>query len=122
MKKLTIRQELLAKMTRSLGNPHRIAILDLLLEEGACYFGRIGQVIPLAKATVSQHLTALKDAGLITSDEEGTRVRYSINKANWKLFMMLLKEYLDVYNDVPVPADSAYPQSLLNTEETPEAE
>ena len=35
--------------------------------------------LPLAQSTVSEHLRILKDAGLIRSREEGSRVGYCIN-------------------------------------------
>ena len=49
---------------------------------------------PIAKATVSQHLTALKEAGLIQGEIEAPKVKYCINKENWRLARELFGEFL----------------------------
>ena len=43
-----------------MGHPARIAILDFLAKRDTCYFGDIHDELPIAKATVSQHLKELK--------------------------------------------------------------
>ena len=42
----------------------------MLAESGECQCGNIVDRLPLAKATVSQHLKVLKDAGLIHADSQ----------------------------------------------------
>ncbi len=37
----------------------------ILAKQDSCFFGDIHEELPIAKATVSQHLKELKDAGLI---------------------------------------------------------
>ena len=58
----------LAALAKALGHPARVRILELLLSRDACYCGQIVEELPLAQATVSQHLKVLKDAGLITGE------------------------------------------------------
>ena len=48
-----------------MGHPTRVAILHFLAQRSECFFGDIHEVLPIAKATVSQHLSELKEAGLI---------------------------------------------------------
>ncbi len=69
----------LAAAARALGHPARVAILRLLLEDGECVCGRIVDVMPLAQATVSQHLKVLKDANLVRGEVDGPRVCYCAN-------------------------------------------
>ena len=45
-------------------------------EQKTCYFGDIHEELPIAKATVSQHLKELKDAGLIQGELETPKVKY----------------------------------------------
>jgi DNA-binding transcriptional ArsR family regulator len=52
-------------------------------------------VLPIAKATVSKHLTILKDAGLIQGEIFPPKVRYCINPENWKLAKELFAEFMD---------------------------
>jgi ArsR family transcriptional regulator, arsenate/arsenite/antimonite-responsive transcriptional repressor len=70
-------QELeLAQLAKALGHPMRVRILELLLSRDVCYCGQIVDELPLAQATVSQHLKVLKDAGLIVGEIEGLRTCY----------------------------------------------
>lgn len=71
--------EAIATLARALGHPARVEILRLLLEGGRCMCGRIVDVMPLAQATVSQHLKVLKDAGLVRGEIDGPRVCYCAN-------------------------------------------
>ena len=66
----------LAQLTKALGHPVRVAILRLLLRKGGCICGEIVQELPVAQATVSQHLKVLKEAGFIRGDVDGPRVCY----------------------------------------------
>ena len=64
-KAYTEQEEQIARFAKALGHPARIAILKFLSTQSCCFFGDIHEVLPIAKATVSQHLTELKNAGLI---------------------------------------------------------
>ena len=84
-KAYSIRQEQLARFAKAMGHPARIAILQFLAKQETCYFGDIHEELPIAKATVSQHLKELKDSGLIQGEVEMPKVRYCINRDNWQL-------------------------------------
>ena len=75
---------LIARFAKALGHPTRIAILQFLAKQESCFFGEIHE-LPIAKATVSQHLKELKDAGLIQGEIEGPKVKYCINQTNWEI-------------------------------------
>lgn len=81
----TIEQEQIARFAKAMGHPTRIAILAFLASQQSCFFGDIHEVLPIAKATVSQHLKELKDAGLIEGEIETPKVRYCINRENWEI-------------------------------------
>jgi DNA-binding HxlR family transcriptional regulator len=74
---------LLARIAKAMGHPARIAILKYLSSLDTCCFGDINKELPIAKATVSQHLSELKDAGLIQGTIEPPKVNYCIDKENW---------------------------------------
>ena len=76
----TNRQNELSAMAKALGHPARIAIIEYLLSVDACICGDIVDVLPLAQATVSQHLKELKNAGLIKGNVEGTAICYCIDE------------------------------------------
>lgn len=83
-KNYTIDNEQLARFAKAMGHPARITILEYLASLDCCYFGDIHNELPIAKATVSQHLKELKEAGLIQGEIETPKVRYCINRENWE--------------------------------------
>lgn len=84
-KDYTADNERLARFAKALGHPARITIMEFLVRQDSCFFGDIHDELPIAKATVSQHLKELKDAGLIQGEIEPPKVRYCIDKENWAL-------------------------------------
>jgi ArsR family transcriptional regulator len=68
----------LAAWAKALGHPARLAILRLLAERQTCLCGEVVEELPLAQATVSQHLRALKEAGLVRGETDGPRSCYCL--------------------------------------------
>jgi ArsR family transcriptional regulator len=66
----------LAELAKAIGHPARVKILRLLAGRTSCMCGEIVEELPLAQSTVSQHLSVLKDAGLIRGEVSGPRVCY----------------------------------------------
>ena len=92
-KDYTEKQEQLARFAKALGHPARIAIMHFLMKQDSCYFGDIHDELPIAKATVSQHLKELKEVGLIQGEIETPKVKYCINLETWNLAQALFKEF-----------------------------
>jgi ArsR family transcriptional regulator len=69
----------MSELFKALGHPARWAIIEHLMQVKACVCGDLLEVLPLAQPTVSQHLKALKQAGLIQGTIEGTSVCYCLN-------------------------------------------
>ncbi len=69
----------LAEIAKALSHPARIKILKLLTDINACMVGNIVDQLPLAQATVSQHLKELKSVGLIQGEIDGPRICYCVN-------------------------------------------
>ena len=69
----------MAQVAKSMAHPARIAILKVLMKRGDCYCGDIVDELPLAQATVSQHLKELKNSGLIKGEIEGPKTCYCID-------------------------------------------
>lgn len=81
-KQFTDSQLEMATLAKALGHPARIAIIEYLVSVDACICGDIVDQLPLAQSTVSQHLKALKEAGLIKGSIEGNTVCYCVDKGN----------------------------------------
>lgn len=89
------RQVMLSRFAKAMGHPARIAILEFLAGRECCFFGDINEELPISKATVSQHLKELKEAGLIQGQIEPPKVRYCINQENWRLARSLFCSFLE---------------------------
>jgi ArsR family transcriptional regulator len=82
----------LAALARALSHPARVAIVRHLATTGTCVCGEIVSVLPLAQATVSQHLKVLKEAGLVQGEVDGPRTCYCVNPETVKRFQSLAAE------------------------------
>ncbi len=87
--------EQLARFAKAMGHPSRIAILNFLSGIDCCYFGEIHNELPIAKATVSQHLKELKEAGLIQGEFEPPKVKYCIRRDNWEKAKKMFNSFLE---------------------------
>jgi DNA-binding HxlR family transcriptional regulator len=76
-------QNQLAEFSKAISHPARIAILEYLLQVDQCVCGQLVDELPLAQATISQHLSALKSIGLIKGTISGPSVCYCIDKEKW---------------------------------------
>jgi DNA-binding transcriptional ArsR family regulator len=63
---------------RALSDPTRREIVRML-REGALTSGEIAERFPTSWATISRHLSILRDAELILQEREGQHVRYELN-------------------------------------------
>lgn len=84
----------LARFAAAMGHPARIAIVRLLLARGEHTCGQITDLIPLAQATVSQHLKALLDAGILSVRECGPRRCYKLEPLKIRSFCDAMQQTL----------------------------
>lgn len=75
----TTDEQALAAFAKALSHPARIAIVRTLADCDSCICGEIVEVLPLSQSTVSQHLKALKEAGIVQGAVEGVRTCYCLN-------------------------------------------
>ncbi len=77
--RLSADEKRLTHIMKALGHPARMQIVRYLGENPQCFTGDIVDVLPLAQATVSQHLKVLRDADLICGTIEGPATSYCLN-------------------------------------------
>ena len=87
-------QRAIARFAKAMGHPVRMYVLELLSKQSCCYSGDLTELLPIAKSTLSQHLKELRDAGLIQGEIEAPKVKYCLNKENWKLAQGLFNKLL----------------------------
>ena len=63
---------------KALSDPTRRRILQIL-RDGAKTAGEIGSHFAMTGATISHHLSVLRDAGLISDDKRGKYIYYELN-------------------------------------------
>jgi ArsR family transcriptional regulator len=83
----------LAAIAKALSHPVRIKILRLLAGEACCFTGELTSLIPMAQSTISQHLKALLEAGLIQGEINPPKVKYCIHRENWAKAQALFGEF-----------------------------
>lgn len=84
-----------AEFAKALGHPARIAILEILAQKDTCICGDITDQLPLAQSTVSQHLKALKSAGIIKGEIDGVRTCYCLNDDTVRNLQEVLSTFLN---------------------------
>lgn len=99
---ITEEQKKLARYAKAMGHPIRIYILDLLSKQSCCYSGDLTEDLPIVKSTLSQHLKELKDAGLIQGETEAPRIKYCLNRENWKEAQDLFRNSLKLDVEEPI--------------------
>lgn len=82
----TAEQTALARFADALSHPARIAIVTLLQNREWVSCGEIVQTLPLAQATVSQHIKKMMDADLLIQQPDGQKMLYQLNCTRMKQF------------------------------------
>lgn len=67
----------ISEILKALSHPARVEIIDRL-EKNGCNVSKIQKNIGLPQSTISQHLKILRNAGIIKSRREGTKVCYEV--------------------------------------------
>jgi len=79
-----------AQALQALGDPTRRSVLEEL-RQGPRAVGEIAARLPVSRPAVSQHLRVLKEAGLVTERQDGTRRLYRVDPDG----LAGLRDYLD---------------------------
>ena len=66
-----------ADILRTIGHPVRLKIVVGLLENECCVKD-IWECMKLPQPLVSQHLSVLKDRGIVSTKREGKKIQYSV--------------------------------------------
>ena len=81
---------------KALGDPHRVAMVDLLLRAGepVCVVD-IERHLPLAQSTVSYHLKFLVDAGILDRERRGRWMYYTVTPERLEQLQDALRLFID---------------------------
>ena len=76
---------------KALDDPIRREILNIL-KKGKLSAGEIGNRFPVTAASISRHLSVLKDADLVRDAREGKFIYYSINTSVLEETILFIKD------------------------------
>ena len=88
---------MLDKTLKALGDPTRREILQAL-RQGDLTAGDIAARFPMTAASVSHHLSVLKDAGLVSVERDGRNLIYSLETT---VFQDFLQEMMGMFSKEP---------------------
>ncbi|AGB41412.1 putative transcriptional regulator [Halobacteroides halobius DSM 5150] len=86
-------QENFAQLSKALGHPHRIKIIQILADlpaDNHCMVSSIVDQLPISQSTVSQHLKILKKSGWIKGRIDGPRVCYCLEEGIFDRYKKLI--------------------------------
>ncbi len=73
--------EMQAELCKTLSNPKRLEILDILKDEKEISVNLLAERLEIPKANTSQHLAVLRQAGVVNTRKDGINVYYSLRSA-----------------------------------------
>ena len=82
-----------AGVFHALAHPTRIAIVELLRDEGEVAVSTIYERLDLEQANVSQHLAVLRSNRVVTGRKEGNQVFYSLRDRILGKILDLMRQY-----------------------------
>ncbi len=95
------RLDVMNRLGRAMADPTRSRILMSLLE-GPGYPAVLARELGLTRSNVSNHLTCLRDCGIVVAEPEGRRTKYEISEPRLARAMsMLIDVTLAVDNEAP---------------------
>lgn len=90
-----IRLKRMARMMKTVGHAQRLKILDLLQKRGKLSVKEIYENVGISQSNASQHLKALEDIEILTSEREGKNICYSIHNQEVLKLLRCMTECVD---------------------------
>lgn len=86
-----------AGIFQALSHPTRIAIVELLRDEGEVPVSQIYERLGLEQANASQHLAVLRSKQIVVGRKEGNQVFYSLRDAILGKILTLMRQYFQAH-------------------------
>ena len=80
-----------AAFLKKLANPNRLMVL-CVLSEGELSVSELNEKVPLSQSALSQHLAALREAGLVSTRRESQTIYYSLQGTHAMQVVAVLQE------------------------------
>lgn len=86
-----------AGIFQALAHPTRIAIVELLRDEGEVPVSRIYERLDLEQANASQHLAVLRSKQIVVGRKDGNQVFYSLRDRIIGRVLNLMRQYFQAH-------------------------
>jgi DNA-binding transcriptional ArsR family regulator len=67
-----------AELLKAIAHPVRLCIVRGLLEQGECNVNKMQACLQIPQSTISQHLSKLRDIGIIKGNRHGVEIFYQL--------------------------------------------
>ena len=84
-----------AGLFQALAHPTRIAIVELLRDEGEVPAGRVHEQLDIEQANASQHLAVLRNRQIVSGRKDGNQVFYSLRDPILGKVLNLMRQYFE---------------------------
>ncbi|EKJ8220425.1 helix-turn-helix transcriptional regulator [Citrobacter sedlakii] len=91
LEQLQASAEQAAALLKAMSNPKRLLILCMLCGSPGTSAGELARITGLSASATSQHLTRMRDEGLIDSQRDAQRILYSIKNTAVNALIATLK-------------------------------
>jgi DNA-binding transcriptional ArsR family regulator len=81
-----------AALLQAVGNPNRLLVLCLLMAHGEMTVGALNEAVALSPSALSQHLSRMREEGLVTYRRESQTLYYRIEDPNVAKLIGTLKD------------------------------
>lgn len=85
-----------AKLMKTIGHPSRLKIIELLLEKESLPVKDIYETVNISQSNASQHLKALEEVDILTSERDGKNICYSIRNPKVSSLLDCVNECADI--------------------------
>jgi ArsR family transcriptional regulator len=86
-----------AGVFQALAHPTRIALVELLRDEGEVPVSRLHERLGLEQANVSQHLAVLRSRQIVIGRKDGNQVFYSLRDPILGRVLDLMRQYFEAH-------------------------
>jgi DNA-binding transcriptional ArsR family regulator len=104
----------LAKCFKTLGDPNRMRIIEILLRSDLCV-GALAKLLRLSEPALSQHLKLLREAGLVRGEKRGYWTHYTVEKDA----LRQISQEISAMTDILLPYETVCWKSATNAEISP---
>ncbi len=77
-------------LLKRMANKNRLMVLCVLAEGGELSVGQLNEKVPLSQSALSQHLSVLREAGLVKTRRESQTIYYTLGDVRAEIILQSL--------------------------------